>query len=121
MSETGKSKFIKESIKLRHRLEYFIFNILKRWGEGASEKSLLRGAMLLDSLLYYFLRICRKIVKINLELAFPKLSSMERKNIAREKNEELTLFWLLQISRIFWLSRKFKFPSLLTMSNTFYA
>ena len=39
---------------------------------------------MLDGLLYYLLRICRKIVKINLEFAFPKLSSMERKKIARE-------------------------------------
>ena len=39
---------------------------------------------MLDGLLYHCLRICRKIVKINLEFAFPKLSSMERKKIARE-------------------------------------
>ena len=84
MSETGNIKFSKESFKFRHRLEYFIFSILKRWGEGASEKSLLRGALMLDGLLYYLLRICRKIVKINLEFAFPKLSLIERKNIARK-------------------------------------
>ncbi|GIT04342.1 MAG: hypothetical protein CM1200mP28_16010 [Deltaproteobacteria bacterium] len=39
---------------------------------------------MLDGLLYHCLRICRKIVKINLEFAFPKLSSVERKKIARE-------------------------------------
>ena len=84
MSETRNNKFSKESIKLRHRLEYFIFSSLKRWGEGASEKSLGLGALILDVLLYYFLRICRKIVKINLGFAFPKSSSLERKKIARE-------------------------------------
>ena len=84
MSKTGNSNFSEESFKFRHRLEYFLFSSLKRWGQGASDKSLGRGALILDSLLYYCLRICRKIVKINLEFAFPKLSSMERKKIARE-------------------------------------
>ena len=84
MSETRSSKFSKESFKFSHHFEHFIFSSLKRWGEGASDKSLVRGALILDNLLYYFLRICRKIVKINLELAFPKLSPMERKKIARE-------------------------------------
>ena len=84
MSETGNKKFSKESYKFRHRIEYFIFWSLKRWGEGASEKSLRLGALMLDGLLYYFLRICRKIVKINLDFAFPKLSLLERKKIARE-------------------------------------
>ena len=84
MSKTGKNKLRNNSIKFRHHIEYFIFRSLKRWGDGASEKSLRMGAFLLDVLLYYFLRICRKIVKINLEFAFPKLSSLERKKIARK-------------------------------------
>ena len=84
MSETGNSKFSKESFNFRHRLEYFIFSRLKQWRKTASEKSLGRAALILDTLLYYLLRICRKIVKINLDFAFPKLSSMERKKIARE-------------------------------------
>ena len=84
MSETGNSNLNKESFKFRHRLEYFLFSRLKRWGHGASDKSLGWGALVLDILLYYLLRICRKIVIINLEFAFPKLSSIERKKIARE-------------------------------------
>ena len=84
MFETGNSNFSKESFKFRHRLEYLIFSRLKQWRKNASEKSLGRAALILDTLLYYLLRICRKIVKINLEFAFPKLSSMERKKIARE-------------------------------------
>jgi len=84
MSEIGNIKFSKASSKFRHRLEYFIFSRLKRWGKDASEKSLVNGALILDGLLYYFLRVCRRIVKINLDLAFPKLPSTERKNIARE-------------------------------------
>ena len=84
MSENRNSNFSKESFKLRHQLEYSIYSSLKRWAQGASDKSLRLGALILEGLLYYFLRICRKIVKINLELAFPKLSSMERKKIARE-------------------------------------
>ena len=84
MSKTGSSNFSEESFKFRHRLEYFLFSSLKRWGQGASEKSLRRGALMLYGLLYYCLRICRKIVKINLEFAFPKLAAGERKKIARE-------------------------------------
>ena len=84
MSDTGNSNFSEESFKFRHRLEYLLFRSLKRWGQGTSDKSLEWGALMLDGLLYYCLRICRKIVKINLEFAFPKLSSMERKKIARE-------------------------------------
>ena len=84
MSETGNSNFSKETFKFRHRLEYFIFSSLKQWGKVLQKKSLGRGALILDGLLYYCLRICRKIVKINLEFAFPKLSSTERKKIARE-------------------------------------
>ncbi len=83
MSDTGNIKFSKVTSKFRHLLEYFIFISLKRWGNGASEKSLGRGALVLDGLLYYFLRICRKVVKINLALAFPKLTPEERNNIAR--------------------------------------
>ena len=84
MPETGKNKFSKESFKFRHRLEYLIFKSLKRWGETASEKSLERGALLLYALLFYLLRLCRKIVTTNLEFAFPNLTSMEREKIARE-------------------------------------
>ena len=84
MSDTKNNSFNKESLKFRHRFEYLLFSTFKRWGKGASEKSLGRGALMLYGLLYYFLRICRKIVKINLEFAFPKLSSIERKKIARE-------------------------------------
>ena len=79
MTETENSKFSKESFNIRHRLEYFIFSKLKQWRKTASEKSLGRAALILDTLLYYLLRICRKIVKINLDFAFPKLSSMSVK------------------------------------------
>ena len=103
MSETGNSKFGKESFIFRHRLEYFIFSRLKQWRKTASEKSLGRAALILYTLLYYLLRICRKIVKINLEFAFPKLSSIERKKIAREnyrwfarlRSQKNRLFWRL--------------------------
>ena len=72
-----------KSKNLRHRLEFMLFNYLKLWGRKASEKRLRQGAILLDSLLYFVLRICRKIVKINLKLAFPKLSKKERKKVER--------------------------------------
>ena len=84
MPESGNSTLSPESFKFRHRFEYFLFSSLKRWGQRSSEKSLRRGAFLLDGLLYHYLRICRRIVAINLEFAFPKLSSQERKKIARE-------------------------------------
>ena len=83
MPETSTSKLRLEKHKFRHRLEFALFNSLKRWGEGASAKRLRRGAFLLDLLLYHVLRICRKTVSINLELAFPELSAKERGKIAR--------------------------------------
>jgi len=51
-----------KSQSFRHRLEFKIFNCLKRWGAGASEKKLEHGAKILDILLYFVLRICRRIV-----------------------------------------------------------
>ena len=83
MSDSN-SKLTPETFKFRHRLEFTLFNSLKRWGKGASKKTRRRGTILLDGLLYHGLRICRSIVAINLELAFPKFSTVERKQIARE-------------------------------------
>ena len=83
MPETLNSKIRPEPHKFRHRFEFALFNSLKRWGEGASANRLRQGAFLLDLLLYHVLRICRKIVSINLELAFPELSSKERGKITR--------------------------------------
>ena len=105
MTETGNSKFSKESFKIRHRFEYFLFSSLKRWGQGASENLLRRGALMLDGLLYYCLRICRKIVKINLEFAFPKLSSMERKKIARENYRWFARFCMDVLNMDAWKGR----------------
>ncbi|MBL4579881.1 MAG: hypothetical protein JKY05_05455, partial [SAR324 cluster bacterium] len=82
MSDSN-SKLTPETFKFRHRLEFTLFNSLKRWGKGASKKTRRRGAILLDGILYHGLRICRRIVAINLELAFPKFSTVERKQIAR--------------------------------------
>ena len=84
MPETSTSKLRPEPLKFRHRLEFALFNSLKRWGQGASAKKLRRGAFLLDLLLYHVLRICRKIVATNLELAFPELSAKERRKLARK-------------------------------------
>ena len=92
MPETSTSKLRPESHKFRHRLEFALFNSLKHWGEGASEKTLRRGAFILDVLLYHGLRICRKIVSINLELAFPELSVKERREIARSNYRWFTRF-----------------------------
>ena len=77
------SKLTPETFIFRHRLEFTLFNSLKRWGKGASKKTRRRGTILLDGLLYHGFHICRSIVTINLELAFPKLSPVERKQIAR--------------------------------------
>ena len=83
MSDSN-SNLTTETFKFRHRLEFTLFNSLKRWGKGASKKTRRRGTILLDGLLYHCLRICRSIVAINLKLAFPKFSTVERKQIARE-------------------------------------
>ena len=72
-----------ESQRIRHRLEFKLFNCLKQWAENASKKKLQKGSILLDSILFYVLRICRKIVAINLRLAFPKLTKEKRKIIER--------------------------------------
>ena len=108
MSKTGRSNFSEESFKFRHRLEYFLFRNLKRWGHSASEKSLIRGALMLYGLLYYCLRICRKIVKINLEFAFPKLSPMERKKIARENYRWFARFCMDVLNMDAWKGRTSK-------------
>ena len=78
MPEISTSNLMPEKHKLRHRLEFIIFNSLKSWGKGVSKKRRQQGAILLDFLLYHVLRICRNIVSINLELAFPELSEKER-------------------------------------------
>ena len=83
MPEISTSNLMPEKHKLRHRLEFIIFNSLKSWAKGVSKKRLQQGAIILDFLLYHVLRICRKIVSINLELAFPELSEKEREKIAR--------------------------------------
>ena len=83
MPENAKINYKIEKHKFGHWLEFILFNSLKRWGEGASKKTLRQGAFMLDLLLYHVLRICRDIVSVNLELAFPELSTKERKKIAR--------------------------------------
>jgi len=82
MSDTN-SKLTSETYKFRHQLEFALFKTLKKWAKGASEKTRRRSTNLLDGFLFHGLRICRRIVTINLELAFPKLSPVERKQIAR--------------------------------------
>ena len=118
MFETKKNKFSKGSLRFRHRLEYLIFSSLKRWGESASEKSLERGTLMLDILLFYLLRICRKIVKINLEFAFPNLTSIERKKIARENYRWFARFCIDVLHMDAWKDRTseiidFKNPEIL--------
>jgi len=78
MSESNGSRLSSVPHKFRHRLEFALFNCLKRWGVNASAKTLRRGVILLDFLLYHVLRICRRIVAINLELAYPDLSAKDR-------------------------------------------
>lgn len=105
MPETNSSKFSPESHKLRHRLEFFLFNNLKRWGKGASKTTLRRGTILLDVLLYHGLRICRSVVTINLELAFPKLSAVERKKIARANYQWFARFCMDVLHMDAWKGR----------------
>ena len=102
-------KFTKEinpdSHSIRHRIEYKIFSILKRWGRGASEKKLEKGAILLYGLLYHGLRICRKIVSINLKIAFPKLTDQERKNIERSNYKWFARFCMELLRMDNWKGR----------------
>ena len=83
MSESNGRRLSSVPHKFRHRLEFALFNCLKRWGVNASAKTLRRGVILLGFLLYHVLRICRRIVAINLELAYPDLSAKDRNKIAR--------------------------------------
>jgi len=102
-------KFTKEinpdSQSVRHRIEYKIFSILKRWGSGASEKKLEKGALLLYGLLYHGLRICRKIVSINLKIAFPKLTDQERKSIERSNYKWFARFCMELLHMDNWKGR----------------
>ncbi len=73
----------RESPNLRHRIEFILFKGLKKWGKGMSKKRLRQSAFFLDLILFHVLRICRKIVLINLKLAFPEFSEEKRVAIAR--------------------------------------
>lgn len=90
---------------LRHRLEYILFDNLKRWGEGASSKGLQRGASILDSLLFHALHICRKEVKINLKIAFPEKTEEQRELIARENYHWFSRFSMDVLHTGAWLGR----------------
>ena len=94
-----------ESQNFRHRLEFKIFNFLKRWGKDASEKKLEKGAILLDILLYFGLRICRKIVSINLKIAFPKLTNKKRKEIERANYKWFSRFCMDILNMDAWRGR----------------
>jgi len=94
-----------ESQNFRHRLEFKIFNYLKRWGKDASEKKLQKGAILLEILLYFGLRICRKIVSINLKIAFPKLTKKERKEIERANYKWFSRFCMDLLNMDAWRGR----------------
>ena len=72
-----------EDQKLRHRIEFVLFKSLKNWGKGLSKKRLRQSSFFLYLILFHVLRICRKIVLINLKLAFPELSEEKRDSIAR--------------------------------------
>jgi len=89
----------------RHRLEFALFNCLKRWGKSASKRKLNTGAILLDALLYYGLRICRKIVAINLKLAFPELSKKERDKIERSNYKWFARFCMDVLHMDAWQGR----------------
>jgi KDO2-lipid IV(A) lauroyltransferase len=104
MSDSN-SKLTPETFKFRHRLEFTLFNSLKRWGKGASKKTRRRGTILLDGLLYHGLRICRSIVAINLELAFPKFSTVERKQIARANYQWFARFCMDVLHMDAWKGR----------------
>ena len=104
MSDSN-SKLTPETFKFRHRLEFTLFNSLKRWGKGASKKTRRRGAILLDGILYHGLRICRNIVAINLELAFPKFSTVERKQIARANYQWFARFCMDVLHMDAWKGR----------------
>jgi len=99
------SKLTPETFKFRHRLEFSLFNILKRWGKGASKKTRRRGTILLGGLLYHGLRICRSIVAINLELAFPKFSTVKRKQIARANYQWFARFCMDVLHMDAWKGR----------------
>jgi hypothetical protein len=54
MSDSN-SKLTPETFKFRHRLEFTLFNSLKRWGKGASKK---RGGVVQYCLMAYFIMVC---------------------------------------------------------------
>ncbi|MGK5093386.1 hypothetical protein WDW89_15425 [Deltaproteobacteria bacterium TL4] len=70
-------------VSLRHRIEYAIFSVLKKLSLNASEFQLKIYRQTLYLLLFHVLRICRRIVRLNLEIAFPQYSEAEKKRIAK--------------------------------------
>ena len=93
-----------KSHNFRHRLEFKIFNYLKKWAERASKKQLEKGSIFLFCFLYG-LRICRKIVKINLNLAFPELTEKERKIIERSNYKWFARFCIDLLHMDSWKGR----------------
>lgn len=72
------------SPRLIHRIEYSIFTFLKKITLSRSGKVVQGLEWLLYVLLYYVFRICRKIVKVNLDIAYPEHFHEEKHHIAKE-------------------------------------
>ena len=102
-------KFIKniktDTKSIRHHIEFKIFNFLKLWGKRAPQRTLEKSAIILDVFLYYGLRICRKIVAINLELAFPDITKKERKKIERSNYKWFARFCMDLLHMDAWRGR----------------
>tara|TARA_B100000700_G_C14985174_1_gene828455 strand:+ start:231 stop:1160 length:930 start_codon:yes stop_codon:yes gene_type:complete len=118
MKNTYKN-FNAKSHTFRHRLEFKVFNYLKKWAERASKKQLEKGSLFLFCFLYG-LRICRKIVRINLNLAFPKLTKKERKIIERSNYKWFARFCIDLLHMDSWKGRTSKiaiFKNLTTLDD----
>tara|TARA_B100000700_G_C15055388_1_gene862526 strand:+ start:1573 stop:2502 length:930 start_codon:yes stop_codon:yes gene_type:complete len=102
--KNSNKKINPKSQSIRHRLEFKIFNYLKKWGVKASKKQLENGSIFLFSLLYG-LRICRKIVEINLKIAFPELKKNERKKILRSNYKWFARFCIDLLNMDAWKGR----------------
>lgn len=71
------------STSTKHRIEYALANFLKQRVLNASESVINRYIEFIFILMYYVFRVGRNVVQTNIEIAFPDLSTEEKKQLIR--------------------------------------
>ena len=74
----------KQRSALRNRFEYWLYRLARGLAGWLSPTASARFGTLVGSVFYSVSRRRRKIIDFNLELAFPEMTSTERRDLARE-------------------------------------